>query len=174
MKKLFSLACICVLIHNAVNAQSKHLKIKPATLNIGLETALPVGLISHTNSFGLGMSMKTVTPVTSFAAATVSGGITRYFSNVVIDGWPKTTLAFLSFPVKGGMNFYTRKGLYAEPQVGYSIMAKSGFASNGAFCWTMNFGATVNRHLDISFHYESMLAYSASFSNTGFRFAYVF
>src|SRR6476469_7693162 len=101
MKKLFVIVISFILIHTVVYCQLKFREIPPQKMSLGIETALPMGTMSLTSSFAAGISMKTVTPITSFCGFTLSGGAIKYFNKHNIDKKEKVNL--ICFPMKAGV-----------------------------------------------------------------------
>lgn len=141
-----------------------------ASFSVGTEIQIPVNLLAETNSLGLGISFKTVTPVASFAEITCSGGIIQHFGKEV---YGKDVTRFTNFPLKAGVRLISEYGLYAEPQAGFNIV-HSFLGNEGSFIYAFNAGSIIGKHVDIAAFYESMLKDGISLSGMGFRIAYVF
>src|SRR4051794_15856105 len=108
MRKIFVLVILFILFNELIYGQAKYKEIPPQRVSFGIETVLPAGNMSLTHSFGMGISMKTVTPFTPFCGFTLSGGAIEYFSK---DNFASKGITnFVCFPLKAGINFFSREG----------------------------------------------------------------
>jgi hypothetical protein len=171
MKQFIVLISSFILFHTVVHCQSKYREIPPPKMSLGIEAAFPVGNMSLINSFGAGISIKTILPFTPFCGFSFSGGGIKYFNKNNFGIKEKT--GFFCIPMKAGISFFTRNGIYIEPQVGYSLLS-SKYAEEGAFCYAANIGCAVTHHFDLSFNYETMTKHGFNLSHTGVRVAYIF
>src|SRR4051794_21268883 len=105
MKNLSVLISSFILFHTVVHCQSTFREIPPQKMSLGIETAFPIGTMSLTHSFCTGISMKTVTPITSYCGFTLSGGAIKYFNKHNIDNKEKVKL--ICFPIKAGISLFS-------------------------------------------------------------------
>jgi hypothetical protein len=171
MRKFAVLLISFILCYAAVRGQSTNKEIPPQRMSFGIETVLPAENLSLIHSFGLGVSMKTITPFTPFCGFTLSAGAIEYFSKHNFAN--KGINNLVCFPLKAGINFFSRKGIYAEPQIGYSLFS-NGNKTEGAFCYAANIGCVVNSHIDFSICYEVNRKYGLNFSHTGMKIAFIY
>lgn len=166
--------CVCALAVNYSHAQSN--QATPASLSIGANLAIPTGDLGILSSLGAGGSAKLYLPFSPHVGATVSAGYIYFFSKKIFSDDFKGLSAV---PLKGGIRIITGKGLYFEPQAGYTnftVTATQGgnSSSDGAFTYAANIGYLVNNRIDISAGFESATKQGESMSHVGLRLAYNF
>jgi hypothetical protein len=167
MKKMF-VSAAALMIAAASFAQSK--SEKPANdISIGVDGGLPLGDFKQSHKFGVGGTVKFAHNFDENIALTLTSG---YLS------FPGKDLGFgLKFPaqgiipIKAGARYTFPGGVYAEPQLGVSILNNDG---GSAFTYAGNLGYTMTPGIDVSARYEGMSKNGSSIGFIGFRLAYSF
>ena len=143
----------------------------PPSFSIGIEGAFPANDLALISSMGIGMRMQTVTPFCQMAGVSFSGGFTCY--SVTRDAKTLDAHNFIAFPAEAGVRLFSAKGLYCEPETGFTFFSgKSG--GDIAFTYAFNVGVRAGSNLDFSFGYENAPYKGLKLSHAGVNIAYVF
>jgi hypothetical protein len=142
------------------------------SLSIGIDGALPVGDFKEGWKLGVGGSLKAAFPVATDFDLTLTAGYISYSGKTLGVLGKVPTLN--TIPIKAGARYRFASGLYAEPQLGYTILSSKGEDSEGAFTYAANIGYMFSPQLDLGIRYEAFSKESVTFPIIGARLAYSF
>jgi hypothetical protein len=126
-------------------------------LSLGAEVGIAAGTLKETQKTGIGGSIKALFPVFKGAAFTLSAGYISFSGNRDrIGNFVYPAQNFIAF--KGGLKYQiTPRGIYLEPQLGYTSVAtaNSNTSGHGGFTYAANVGVML-KAIDLSARYEAV------------------
>jgi hypothetical protein len=141
---------------------------------IGLDGLLPVGGLSNTESFALGITPRLQYALTDKLALTFTSGIYHFFPKkyYISDGLPgyyaKYHLDIV--PVKLGLKAFVTKNIYLAGEVGAGFEVEDG---GGPVKLILSPGVGyATKHWDIGARYENFSGGNNSYGAVGLRLAY--
>jgi hypothetical protein len=175
MKKHFILLFATALFTVNTFAQTKPLNGK---LNLAIEGALPLGDAADAFDFGMGVSAKFESPLSSTVNFTANVGLTSF---MVKDAVKKISLdkssSRLYIPVEAGIKYFFAPTFYGEGQVGAALSTKNGVVTKYAYTPGIGliFPASNGSAIDLGVRYEGWVDNGDStLGFIGLRLAYKF
>lgn len=167
MKKLFTFLLFLYAWH--ANAQNNVQLTKAFTP--GVELGIPSNSIY---SIGLGVSGKLEFPIASPVSFTITGGYDAFFHKGNLYTSSRTPSAATFMPLKAGLKYNFRGGVYIEGEMGTVI--ETNYSKKDLFAFSIGPGFTIpvsdNHGVDIGFRYERWS--DSQLRQTAIRFAYRF
>jgi len=157
--------------------------LSDAELGFAVEAAMPMGDLKATQATGIGGSAKFAMTIysTRFAPTFQAGFLSFGGKEIPSD---QTNLLkekykpLFFIPIKAGMRYTFPMGVYAEPQIGMSLVLSEddmGDPNNSSgFTYAMNIGFQTLPGMDISARYESVNFLNSTASMVGLRIGYHF
>lgn len=179
MKKTsFTLAVFCILsvflFCTNANAQSTNSNFR---LGIGVDGLVPVGSLTNTSNFGLGITPKLQYTFTNKFAVTLTSGFYNFFGKTITlaDGLGgtvslKTKLQIV--PVKLGARYFVTPDFYVAGEAGVGFEVENGSGPTDLLLSPAV--GYASKHWDVSLRYEDITHNSNSVGFLGLRVAYGF
>lgn len=179
MKKTsITLAVLCILstflLCTNANAQSTNNNFR---FGIGIDGLVPVGNLTNTSNFGLGITPKLQYTFTDKFALTFTSGFYDFFGKKIsldqalgVYGSVRTNLEII--PVKAGARYFVTPDLYLAGEAGVGLEVENG--GGPADLLLSPAIGYASKHWDVSLRYENLSANGGSVGFLGLRVAYGF
>lgn len=165
MKKIILIIAV-VIITVSANAQAKGTSSSNTSFSLGLEAALPVGILGEIYSFGIGGSGQVDYKVSELVALTLNAGYTQYVIKSELGGGG---IGYI--PVLGGIKYHFSPKVYGSGQLGVTFFSEGG---NSSFNYVPGIGFKFGNNLDALLKYLGLSSDGFHSSAVGLRLGYTF
>lgn len=169
MKKLFLAFLLLAGTTCSVKAQTKKTS-GAGKFSIGVDAAVPTGITSVVYNMGIGGSIKYELPIATDLYFTISAGYEAFLVKREFKV-PGLSSSDGFIPLKAGIKYYFKNGLFAEAQAGVSIYAgKESFTS---FLYSPGIGYSFAGGFEAGVRYEAWVK-SGTMGQVALRAAFRF
>ena len=165
MKKLILIIAVVLITATSANAQAKRTSSSNTSFSLGLEAALPVGILGEIYSFGIGGSGQVDFKISEFAALTLNAGYTQYLIKSDLGGGGVGYI-----PLLAGFKYHFSPQVYGSGQLGVTFFEGGG----SSFNYAPGIGFKLGNNLDALLKYLGLSSEGFHSSAIGLRLGYTF